>query len=124
MSLHVLRETIADLKRHGQIVTPFQVELHKRFSLPVAPLVFILVGFPLGIRTQRGGRALALGLSLGVVVLYYVIHTFLEGMALRGRMPVGVAMWLPNSIFGAVGSLLLYSATAGTPGSWRRSFWR
>jgi lipopolysaccharide export system permease protein len=124
MPLQVLRETIADLKRQGQIVTPFQVELHKRFSLPVAPLVFILVGFPLGIRTQRGGRALALGLSLGVVVLYYVIHTFLEGMALRGSIPVGVAMWLPNAIFGAVGLLLLHSATAGTPASWRRLFWR
>ena len=124
MSVQALRETIADLKPQGQIVTPFEVELHKRFSLPVAPLVFILVGFPLGIRTQRGGRALALGLSLGVVVLYYVIHTFLEGLALRGRIPAGVAMWLPNAIFGAIGLGLLHNATAGTPASWRRLYWR
>ena len=81
-------------------MTPFQVELHKRFSLPVAALVFVLVGFPLGIRTHRGGRTLALGSSLAVVAAYYVMHTFLEGLALRGRMPVPVAMWLPNAIFG------------------------
>ncbi len=84
MPLSVLRETIAELKRQGQIVRPFEVELHKRFSLPVAALVFILVGFPLGIRSHRGGRTLALGSSLAVVAAYYVIHTFLEGVALRG----------------------------------------
>ena len=124
MPLPVLRETIAELKRQGQIVTPFQVELHKRFSLPVAALVFVLVGFPLGIRTHRGGRTLALGLSLAVVALYYVIHTFLEGLALRGRIPVAVAMWLPNAIFGTMGLLLLHGAEAGMPASWSRLVWR
>ncbi len=124
MPLPVLRETIAELKRQGQIVTPFQVELHKRFSLPVAALVFVLVGFPLGIRTHRGGRTLALGSSLAVVALYYVIHTFLEGMALRGNIPVVVAMWLPNAIFGTMGLLLLNGAAAGVPASWNRLLWR
>jgi lipopolysaccharide export system permease protein len=124
MPLPVLRETIAELKRQGQIVTPFQVELHKRFSLPVAALVFILVGFPLGIRTHRGGRTLALGSSLAVVAAYYVLHTFLEGVALRGRIPAAVAMWLPNAIFGVLGLLLLRGATAGMPASWNRLLWR
>jgi lipopolysaccharide export system permease protein len=124
MPLPVLRDTIAELKRQGQIVTPFQVELQKRFSLPVAALVFVLVGFPLGIRTHRGGRTLALGSSLAVVALYYVVHTFLEGMALRGRIPVVVAMWLPNAIFGTMGLLLLHGAAAGMPASWSRLLWR
>jgi len=124
MPLPVLRETIAELKRQGQIVTPFEVELHKRFSLPVAALVFVLVGFPLGIRTHRGGRTLALGSSLAVVALYYVMHTFLEGVALRGRIPAAVAMWLPNAIFGTMGLLLLHGAEAGMPASWSRLLWR
>ncbi len=124
MPLSVLRETIAELKRQGQIVRPFEVELHKRFSLPVAALVFILVGFPLGIRSHRGGRTLALGSSLAVVAAYYVIHTFLEGVALRGGVPVWVAMWLPNATFGVMGVLLLHGTTAGLPASWSRLLWR
>lgn len=120
MTLQALRESITDLKRQGQIVTPLQVELHKRFSLPVAALVFVLVSFPLGIRTHRGGRTLALGSSLAIVVAYYVMHTFLEGVALRGRMPVGVAMWLPNAIFGVAGLILLQGVTEGLPASWGR----
>jgi LPS export ABC transporter permease LptG/LPS export ABC transporter permease LptF len=124
MPLSVLRETIDELGRQGQIVRPFQVELHKRFTLPVAALVFILVGFPLGIRTHRGGRTLALGSSLAVVAGYYLIHTFLEGVALRGGLPVPLAMWLPNAIFGVLGLLLLRGATAGMPASWSRLVWR
>ena len=123
MSLRALRESIADLKRQGQIVTPLQVELHKRFSLPVAALVFVLVSFPLGIRTHRGGRTLALASSLAIVVAYYVMHTFLENMALRGSLPVGVAMWLPNAIFGMAGLVLLQAVTDGLPASWGRLVW-
>jgi LPS export ABC transporter permease LptG/LPS export ABC transporter permease LptF len=124
MTLRALRESIADLKRQGQIVTPLQVELHKRFSLPVAAIVFVLVSFPLGIRTHRGGRTLALGSSLAIVVAYYVMHTFLEGMALRGSMPVAVAMWLPNAIFGLAGLVLLRAVTEGLPPLWGRLLWR
>ena len=124
MSLRVLRETIADLRRQNQIVTPLQIEMHKRFSLPVAAIVFVLVSFPLGIGTHRGGRTLALGSSLAVVVAYYVMHTFLEGMGLRGSLPVAVAMWLPNAIFALAGLVLLRAVTEGLPPSWGRLVWR
>ena len=124
MTLQALRESIADLRRQGQIVTPLQVEMHKRFSLPVAAVVFVLVSFPLGIRTHRGGRTLALGSSLAIVVAYYVMHTFLEGAALRGSLPVAVAMWLPNAIFGVTGLVLIQAVTEGLPPAWGRLVWR
>src|SRR5437879_4372464 len=120
MTLEQLRATVAELEPLGQIVTPFRVEIQKRFTLPVAALVFVTVGFPLGIRTLRGGRTLAMGSSLAIVVGYYVIHTFLEGLALRQRLPVTLAMWLPNALFGAAGLILLYGATAGLPLSFAR----
>jgi lipopolysaccharide export system permease protein len=52
------------------------------------------------------------------------MHTFLEGVALRGRIPAAVAMWLPNAIFGTMGLLLLHGAEAGMPASWSRLLWR
>ncbi len=42
------------------------------------------MGFPLGIRAQRGGRAVALALSFGIVVAYYILYSTMEGLALRG----------------------------------------
>ena len=91
--------------------TPFLVEWHKRFALPVAALVFTLVGFPLAIRSHRGGRSIALVASLAILVSYYLVLSSLENSALRQRLPVWLAIWTPNLLFCAIGSTLLVAAT-------------
>jgi lipopolysaccharide export system permease protein len=122
-----LRELVAEadrLTREGQISAPYYVELHKRFALPVAALVFTLVGFPLGIRSHRGGRAVALSMSFGIVVSYYILYTSFEGFALRGRMPAGLAVWSPNAMLGLVGLVLLRASVVGVSTAWLDLFWR
>ena len=96
-----LRELLAEaetMRRAGQIYAPYYVELHKRFALPMAALVFTVMAFPLGIRAQRSGRAVALALSFGIVVAYYILYSTMEGLALRGRLPAAIAVWIPNAI--------------------------
>jgi LPS export ABC transporter permease LptG/LPS export ABC transporter permease LptF len=122
-----LRELIAEaesMRRAGQIYAPYYVELHKRFALPVAALVFTVMAFPLGIRAQRGGRAVALGLSFGIVVGYYILYTTMEGLALRGRLPPAIAVWIPNAILAVLGLILLRASVAGVPPAWLDLFWR
>ena len=124
LPLRALASEAAFLERQGQIAAPYFVELHKRFALPVAALVFTLVGFPLGIRSHRGGRAVALAISFGVVVSYYVLYTAMEGMALRQALPAGVAVWLPNGLFCLIGLVFLRATTAGLSTAWLDLFWR
>jgi len=122
-----LRQLISEaerLSREGQIATPYYVELHKRFALPVAALMFTLVAFPLGIRSHRGGRAVALALSFGIVVSYYILYTSMEGFALRGRLPAGIAVWIPNAILAVVGLAMLRASVAGVSPAWLDLFWR
>jgi LPS export ABC transporter permease LptF/LPS export ABC transporter permease LptG len=122
-----LRQLISEadrLHREGQIATPYYVELHKRFALPMAALMFTLVGFPLGIRSHRGGRAVALGFSFGIVVSYYILYTSMEGFALRGRLPAGIAVWVPNAILALVGLAMLRAEVAGVSTAWLDAFWR
>jgi LPS export ABC transporter permease LptF/LPS export ABC transporter permease LptG len=122
-----LRQLISDadrLQREGQIASPYYVEIHKRFALPVAALMFTLVGFPLGIRTHRGGRAVALALSFGIVVSYYILYTSMEGFALRGRLPAGIAVWIPNAILAVVGVAMLRAGVVGVSTAWLELFWR
>src|SRR5262249_61424240 len=84
---------------------------HKRLALPAAALVFGLIAFPLAIRSHRGGRSIAFIGSLVILVIYYLLITSLEGFALRGRIPSGVAIWTPNVLFGTTGfGLLLATA--------------
>lgn len=115
LPLGALVARIAELRadRHGR--APFQIEWHKRYALPLAALVFALVGFPLAIRSHRGGRSIALAGSLGILLAYYVLMTSLEGVALRLQIPPWVAIWTPNLLFAATGALLL----AATAREWR-----
>jgi LPS export ABC transporter permease LptG len=85
---------------------PYEVELHKRFALPVATLVFALVAFPLAIRSHGSGRSVALAASLGILVSYYIVMTSLEGVALRLAMPAWAAIWTPNLMFLSIGGVL------------------
>ena len=122
-----LRQLLAEaqrLGREGQPSAPYYVELHKRFALPVAALVFTLVGFPLGIRSHRGGRAAALALSFGIVVGYYILYNSMEGFALRGRIPAGIAVWIPNAILAVMGVFLLRASVVGAPTAALDVFWR
>jgi len=123
LALSALLTTASDLGRQGQIVTPYYVEYHKRFALPVAALVFTLVGFPLGIRTQRGGRAVALTSSFGIVFSYYIVFNSLEGLALGRRLPVPLAIWLPNIAFGSLGLVLIRASTRGVSFSLMEIIW-
>jgi LPS export ABC transporter permease LptF/LPS export ABC transporter permease LptG len=124
LALRALLTTAADLGRQGQIVSPYYVEFHKRFALPVAALIFTLVGFPLGIRTQRGGRAVALTSSFLIVFSYYIVFNSLEGLALGRRLPVALAIWLPNLGFGLLGLWLIRATTTGVSIAWKDFVWR
>ena len=122
-----VRELVSEaerLRRAGQIYMPYYIELHKRFALPVAALVFTLVAFPLGIRSHRGGRAVALALSFGIVVGYYILYSSMEGFALRGRLPAGIAVWIPNMLLALLGVALMRASVAGAPTAWLDLFWR
>jgi len=115
LSLGDLDAKIAEYRDDPHSRAPFEIERHKRYALPMAALVFGLVGFPLAIRSHRGGRSIALVGSLAILVTYYLMMTSLEGAALRARLPVTPAIWAPNAVFGTVGLGLLIA----TAREWR-----
>ncbi len=83
------------------------VELHKKFSIPFACMVFGLCALPLGFNNRRGGKASGFALSILVILIYYVMISNGEEAARYGKAPAWVAMWLPNLIMAALGLLLL-----------------
>jgi len=126
LPLSALRTQAEALAAQGQLVGAYYVEFHKRFALPLAALVFVLVGFPLALRgnPRGGGRGVALAVSLGIVVSYYILFTSLEGMSLRGRLPAWVGIWLPDALFLVAGVVLLRVTVVGLPTGWTHQLWR
>ncbi|MGE5345288.1 MAG: LptF/LptG family permease [Acidithiobacillales bacterium] len=79
------------------------VEIHKKFALPAAALVFGLLGLPLGLATRRGGRAAGFAVSVLIVLGYYVLLALGEARAIDGRLPPALAMWLPDLLLALLG---------------------
>ena len=84
------------------------VELYQRFAFPVACIMLALVGIPLGIATRKGGKSAAyvIGLFLGFFC-YYVSSVTLVSVAKQRTLPVPVAIWLPDAVFGLAGLVFL-----------------
>ena len=78
------------------------VEVHKKFALPAACVVFVLIGAPIGMRVKRAGPAVAF-LSIGFFLLYYVCLVGGEELADRLLLPAWLAIWLANILLGLLG---------------------
>jgi len=85
--------------------------IHKKFSIPFACVIFVLIGSPIAIRLGRSGMNMAIGLSIFVFLVYYVCLIGGEKLADRQILSPIVAMWAPNIIFGAAAAFLIRSAT-------------
>ncbi len=82
------------------------IEIHKKFALPVACLIFALLGLPLGAHTKKGGRTSGFTLSIVIILVYYVLITAGEQMAMEGRISPFLGMWGPNIFFLLVGLVI------------------
>jgi lipopolysaccharide export system permease protein len=102
------------------------VEIHKKFALSFACLVFVLFGPPIALRFPRGGVGVTLGVSIVVFGLYYICLMAGEALADKGRLPASVAMWIANVTFTIVGIMMLWrveSTTDSNRGGGLREWW-
>jgi hypothetical protein len=90
-------------------VRSLTVEIQKKFSIPTACLVFVLVGAPLGMRARKSGIGVVF-LSILFFVFYWLCLAGGEELADRGLVAPWFAMWSPNLFIGAFGLLLTLQA--------------
>jgi lipopolysaccharide export system permease protein len=87
-------------------VNSYLVEFHKKFSVPFACIVFVLVGGPLGMRARKSGTAIGFA-SILFFIFYYLCLLGGETLSDRGLLPPWLAMWAPNIVLGIVGLVLV-----------------
>ena len=85
----------------------FKVEIHKKFTLAIACILFTLVGAPLGILVRSGGMTIASGLSIAFFLIYYILLIWGEQLADRNLLNSGLGSWLPNIILFVSGMIIL-----------------
>lgn len=102
-------ETAPSKKRQGLLA-----ELHTRLVVPAAPLLFALLGVPLGIQPHRSGRGGNFALALGIFLCYYLLLSFADTLVADAGWPA-VALWIPNFCFLFSGLYLLHRAAIERP---------
>ena len=86
-----------------------QTEKHKRFSLGLAPLIFLLIGAPVGILTRKGSKVAGVGLSFLIVAVgYYPLVMFGNFIGAHNYAPPYLSVWLANSVSLIIAGILLY----------------
>lgn len=98
---------ISSLDSHHEQMNFCRVEINKKYSLPVACLIFVLIGAPLGTMTRKGGFGVAAGISLAFFLIYWACLIGGEKLAVRGLLSPFVGMWSANFLMGAFGLFIL-----------------
>ncbi len=97
------RQSIASLE---QQINSYMVEIHKKYAIPAACIVFVFIGVPLGVMARRGTFGVAATLSLGFCLLYWASLIGGEKLGDRGIMPPWLGMWMANIFLGMIGVFL------------------
>lgn len=95
---------IKNLERSNYVL---MVEVHKKYSIPVACIVFVLVGAPLGIMARRGNLTVAGGISFGFFLIHWASLIGGEQLADKQIITPFIAMWLANILVGIGGIYLV-----------------
>ncbi|MBN2427734.1 MAG: LPS export ABC transporter permease LptF [Deltaproteobacteria bacterium] len=87
-----------------------KIEWHKRFAMALAPLLFALIGVPLGIYSPRSGKIGGFVISLFIFLIYFVSSSFVETICRDADITFYGLIWLPDILFLLSGGILLYCA--------------
>ncbi len=99
---------VREVKARGGFAPPYIMDLHKRFTLPTSIFIFGLIGASLGIQGVRSSRLTGFSIALGVVLIYYVLSTALEGLGENGVINPVAAVWGSNIIIGIFSFYIFY----------------
>ncbi len=112
-AIYALPMAALEERTHGPDGRRFLLELHTRFSYPVACLVLMLVGVPLGVVSRRGGKSSGLVFTVLLVLLYYVLSYTGIALSRQGKLPPFLGVWMANLLFAAAGGFLLWQMASG-----------
>ena len=107
LTISQLRSEADQMTAAGLSAHPPVMEIHRKFAIPVACLVFMLIALGLGVTSRKDGKLASFALGTGVVFGYYVIMYGAEAMAKAALVSPQLAMWLPNLVLGLFGISLV-----------------
>jgi lipopolysaccharide export system permease protein len=102
MTLRELTEGIANYVKINIDPAPLIAEYHRKLTWSFAPLIFILLGFPIAVITHRRQKTANLLLAVMFAAPYYLLSVGCQALASQGVGNPALLMWVPNVIGGII----------------------
>ncbi len=107
MNFQELQAYITDLQHSGFDTIPLQVQLNKKFSVPLFALIMAMVSLPFAFVAGNRGAMAGVGLSLGIAISYWSVGQLFEQIGNLNQLPPALAAWSPDVIFSLAGLYFL-----------------
>ena len=115
-----------DFQSQTENIKKHKKEWHKKFTLSIACIIFFFIGAPLGTIIRKGGLGLPVVVSVLFFVVYHIISTIAEQMAVFGNLNMFLGIWMSSLVLFPVGLFLTFKATTDAAlfdgDSWKRFF--
>jgi lipopolysaccharide export system permease protein len=110
MSYPILMAAIRDGRASGKRDYEAETELARKYMVPIATLLFALLGISLGLKPARGGQSERFGVSVALFFFYYSLMRVGQTLGERGVLNAFVAMAIPDVVFIALAIWLFIRA--------------
>ena len=114
------------LDDYQRYIRRHEVELHRKFTLAFACLIFFFIGAPLGAIIRKGGLGTPIIISVVLFIIYYIIDNTGYKMAREALWPCWAGMWLSSFVLLPIGIFLTYKAATDSalfnPEAWLKMF--
>lgn len=113
MTLRELRAFIKEERQQSnpKILRRLKMDYNKKVSIPFAAFAFIILGVGVALIPKKAGVGYGLGVSLIIMIVYYIFFTVGEFLGKSGTLNPAFAMWYTDIIIALGGAVILYKVT-------------
>jgi LPS export ABC transporter permease LptF/LPS export ABC transporter permease LptG len=108
MNFQELRAYIDELQQSGFDTVPLQVQLYKKFSVPLFAFILALVAAPFAFQAGTRGAMAGVGLSFAIYIAYWSVDQVFEQLGNLSELPPQLAAWSPDVVFSLVGLYFVF----------------
>ena len=111
LTMRELKEQIQIMKSQYANTNALETELYQRITVPMASLIFAIVGVPLGLQPTRTPSSKGFAVSVIIIFAYYAVMTLANAIARSGAIAPMYAVWIPNVIGLIFGFVCMWRAS-------------
>lgn len=86
------------------------IEQHKKFVLSLSCILLFFIGAPMGAIVRKGGLGMPVVITVIFFILYFILTTAGQEMAVEGVLPVSLSLWLSSIVLFPIAFFLTFKA--------------